>query len=58
MRYGHAALMMIDDERLGIVPVIDPGRAVSDVSDGDAPPPQAVQYLGIEDVVHEPLVLI
>ncbi len=55
---GHAALHMVDDDRLGVVAVIAAGRAVAHMADGDAAGAERVEPVGREDVVDEPHVHI
>lgn len=51
---GHAALHVVDDDRLGVVAVIAAGRAVAHMTDGDAAGAERVEPVGREDVVDEP----
>ena len=58
MRESHAALHMVDDDRLGVVAVIASGRAVAHMADSDAAGAECVEPLRREYIVDEAHILI
>ena len=53
MGQRHAALVVVDDQRLDVAKIVRAGRGVAHVGDGDISLPQRLQLFAAEHLVHQ-----